>query len=96
MSDKKDKLRALNLQWQEAREVAHILHENWASLIRGKRVFLQSALQVGIRSVQANQHYKEILDAAQQEYISAFTRMCELADECTAERLGIPLPPKKK
>ena len=92
----KEKLRELTAQWQEAREVALVLHESWATLLRGKRLFLQSALVAGIASAQANKHYNELLQSAQKEYIDAFTRMCELADECTAARLGISPPPKKK
>ena len=93
---KKDDLRAAHERWQEAREVAAVLHESWASLIRGKRLFLQSAVLAGIKTAQANQHYKELLDAAQKEYIDAFTRMCELSDEYTALKLGVAPPPKKK
>lgn len=39
MGGKKTELRELYELWQEAREVAVVLHESWAALIRGKRFF---------------------------------------------------------
>ena len=80
---------------QEAREVAAVLHDSWAALIRGKRLFLKSASLAGIKSAQANQQYKVLVEEAQKEYIAAFTRMCELSDEYTALKLGVSRPPKK-
>lgn len=95
MENKKTKLRELYELWQEAREVAAVLHDSWAGHIRGKRLFLQSAVLAGIKSDQANQLHKEFLDAAQKEYTTAFTRACELSDEYTALNLGLSPPSKK-
>lgn len=82
-------------RWQEAREVSALLHETWASLIRGKRIFLESALRSGIKISQATQLHDEIVTSAKEEYTKAFTDMCELSDEYTALKLGVSLPPKE-
>jgi hypothetical protein len=95
MKNKKTELQELYELWQEAREVAGVLHESWAAVIRGKRLFLQSASLTGIESLQANKMYSEFLGAAQKEYSAAFTRACELSDEYTALNFGVSPPSKK-
>jgi hypothetical protein len=92
---KKKEIQEAFERWQEAREVATQLHETWAALIRGKRLFLESAARAGIKTSQATQVHRELVGSAQKEYTSAFTDMCELSDEYTALRSGIYPPPKK-
>jgi hypothetical protein len=95
MANKKKEIQEAYERWQEAREVSALLHETWAALIRGKRVFLESALHAGIKTSQATQVHTEMVAAAQKEYTAAFTDMCELSDEYTALKLGVSPPPKK-
>lgn len=95
MVTKKKDIQVAYERWQEAREVSALLHETWASLIRGKRVFLESALLVGIKSNKATEMHNEMVAAAQKEYTKAFTDMCELSDEYTALKLGVSPPPKR-
>lgn len=94
MSDKANELKLLHARWQEAREVAAMLNESWAGLLRGKRLFLQSASSTGIKSAEANKHYTVLVQEAQKEYIAAFQEMCALADEYMAAKDGTPQSPK--
>lgn len=95
MGSKKKEIQEAYERRQEAREVSAVLHETWAALIRGKRLFLESALRSGIKIPQATQLHNELVASAQKEYTEAFTEMCELSDEYTALKLGISPPPKK-
>lgn len=91
----KDELRTIYAQWQEAREVTEVLRETCAAMIRGKRLYLQAASLVGVKSQQANTLHSELVVAAQKEYFDAFTRECELSDTYTALKIGIPVPPNR-
>lgn len=93
---KKDLIREAYERWQEAREVTLILHETWAATIRSKKNIVTSAMQAGVKPAVADKIYLDALANAQQEYIQAFTRMCELSDEYTALTLNVPAPKKKK
>jgi hypothetical protein len=95
MAAKKKEVQEAYERWQEAREVSAVLHETWASLIRGKRLFLESALRAGVKTDKATQLHREMVDSAKEEYTKAFTDMCELSDEYTALKLGVFPPPKK-
>ena len=94
MSSERNDVQALHARWQEAREVAAVLHESWAGLLRGKRLFLQSASSAGIKTAEANKHYAVLVRAAQKEYTEAFKDMCTLADEYMAAKLGTSKPRK--
>lgn len=91
----KDQVREAYKRWKEAREVALILHETWAATIRSKKSITESAMRAGVKPAVANQIYQDALANSQQEYIQAFTRMCELSDEYTALTLNVPAPKKK-
>lgn len=95
MVAKKKEIQEAYERWQEAREVSAVLHETWGSLIRGKRLFLESALCAGIKTAQATQLHDEMIASAKEEYTKAFTDMCELSDEYTALKLGVSPPSKK-
>ncbi|MFM8332020.1 MAG: hypothetical protein ACKN9T_10050 [Candidatus Methylumidiphilus sp.] len=95
MATKKKDIQEAYERWQEAREVSAILRTTWASLIRGERLFLESALNVGIKTTQATQLHSEMVASAKEEYTKAFTYMCELSDEYIALKLAVYPPPKK-
>jgi len=98
MSVTTEELSQMHTLWNDAREVSLVLHETWASLIRGKRLFMESAVTVGIQGVTAERLHRELVESAQREYAEAFKRMCELSDEYTTAKLKAearaPIHPK--
>lgn len=87
MGNKKSELKEVYDLWRETRDVTTLLHESWASLIRSKRIFLESALLAGIPAKQSNKMYELQFKAAQKEYTDAFKLTCELSDEYITLRL---------
>jgi hypothetical protein len=53
-------------------------------------------MRAGVKPGLASEIYQNALAESQQQYIQAFTRMCELSDEYTALTLDAPAPRKKK